>query len=414
MKKMSSVMFGFSGSAAFRLVLVRVSINCLFRFEALHNLKKLLEQGFIDEQEFTQRKRQLIDTLTNTSLNAAEPENPNITEPASANQASDHEGEEVENEEEEDEEAPKRKIRNIDGGSPTHSPNPRRKRKLPSKKVTLSDEEEEMDPSDPNATYTWSELIEKALTVLGGSRTGHEITEYIEENYPHILTNKTKTWKNSVFGCLSSNARKRWIKEQTVVNGKKRFVWRLNKNDQPTQAEQQLGSPFAAKALSKMRKLNPPKLLNFTTDTSVQPPSQQQPSPLSPSKASLLLLSSLASSSPVPAEGAPKKEEDIVEEFPIHEIEEKHEGHHDESNETAKLVEQSLKNLGGRATGQDIADYIQQHYYDSGNTNKKSLRYSVNAILSSKKHSGLFVKVQTAEKTLWQLNESAAGKAMNQ
>ncbi len=47
-------------------------------FEALHNLKKLFEEGFIDEQEFSQRKRQIIDTLTNTSLVAAEPENPNI------------------------------------------------------------------------------------------------------------------------------------------------------------------------------------------------------------------------------------------------------------------------------------------------------------------------------------------------
>ncbi len=141
-----------------------------------------------------------------------------------------------------------------------------------------------------------------------------------------------------------------------------------------------------------------------------------QASPLSsPSKASLLILSSLASSSPVPtAEGGAKKEEDdLAEEFQIHEIDERHreEGQHDIDNselssETAKLVEQSLKSLGGRATGQDIADYILSHY-EVGPTNKRSLRYSVNAILSSKKHSGLFVKDQTGEKTLWQLNEMA-------
>ncbi len=122
-----------------------------------------------------------------------------LLEPGNINHGSDQEGEEADDDEDEEEEAPKRKFRIIESTSPTHSPNPRRKRKLPDKKIALSDEED-VDPADPNATYTWSELIEKALTVLGGSRTGHEITEYIEENYPHILTNKTKTWKNSVFG----------------------------------------------------------------------------------------------------------------------------------------------------------------------------------------------------------------------
>jgi len=401
-------------------------------FEALHNLKKLFQEGFIDEQEFAFRKRQIIDTLTHTSLIAAEQENQINIELGNLTHGSDQEGEVVEDEDD-DSDAPKRKFRIIESSSPTHSPPmvPRRKRKLSEKKLTISDEEEP-DPSDPNATYTWSELIEKALSVLGASRTGHEITEYIEENYPHILTNKTKTWKNSVFGCLSSNARKRWIKEQTVVNGKKRFVWRLNKTGEYTNkteqgqqhlhyhnttiiTDHQLGSPFAAKALSKMRKINPPKQLNFAETPIPSGTLPVQQSPLSsPGKASLLILSNLASF-PVPAEPViphKKEEEDIVEEFQIHELDERQREenlHHDMetsdvSNETAKLVEQSLKSLGGRATGQEIADYILAHY-DVGNMNKRSLRYSVNAILSSKKHSAVFVKDQTGEKTLWQLSE---------
>lgn len=49
-------------------------------------------------------------------------------------------------------------------------------------------------------SFTWSELIEEALTNLGAQRTGQEITSYIENHYEEMLENKTKTWKNSVMG----------------------------------------------------------------------------------------------------------------------------------------------------------------------------------------------------------------------
>jgi len=80
--------------------------------------------------------------------------------------------------------------------------------------------------------HTWSELIEEALRTLRGSHTALEITAFLENHYGLLLSAKTKTWRNSVMGCLSSNARKRWIKEQTIVNGRKRFVWSLTKDMQ--------------------------------------------------------------------------------------------------------------------------------------------------------------------------------------
>jgi hypothetical protein len=43
----------------------------------------------------------------------------------------------------------------------------------------------------------------QALRALGGRGTGVEITGYIDENYSQVLSNKTKTWRNSVMGCLS-------------------------------------------------------------------------------------------------------------------------------------------------------------------------------------------------------------------
>lgn len=75
----------------------------------------------------------------------------------------------------------------------------------------------ELEPFEDglNASHTWSELIEEALTTLGGwnsthntlrsnslpgKRTGLEITSYIEDHYEEMLSNKTKTWRNSVMG----------------------------------------------------------------------------------------------------------------------------------------------------------------------------------------------------------------------
>jgi hypothetical protein len=83
------------------------------------------------------------------------------------------------------------------------SPSKRKRRTGNEKSVVEEDEEENMNENsstDPNETYTWSELIERALLSLGGSRTGHEITDWIEEKFGHIVNHKTKTWKNSVFG----------------------------------------------------------------------------------------------------------------------------------------------------------------------------------------------------------------------
>jgi hypothetical protein len=47
-------------------------------FEQLHTLKKLFEEGFIDETEYASRKRQIVDNLTRTSLLNATTDSPSI------------------------------------------------------------------------------------------------------------------------------------------------------------------------------------------------------------------------------------------------------------------------------------------------------------------------------------------------
>jgi len=157
-----------------------------------------------------------------------------------------------------------------------------------------------------NSNYTWSNLIEKALRTMGGQRTGQEITSFIEHNFRELISGKTKTWRNSVMGCLSSNARKRWVKEQTTVDGKRRYVWNLKEEKQKgarkpkppprepvrsaieelyaeasadndntlapasllgslSQGSVRVNSPFAARTLSNMMRRSPP-----------QPPAQKK------------------------------------------------------------------------------------------------------------------------------------------
>lgn len=51
---------------------------------------------------------------------------------------------------------------------------------------------------------TYMELVEYAITDLGGKATTPDITNYLENNFRDLLLKKTKTWKNSVSGCLST------------------------------------------------------------------------------------------------------------------------------------------------------------------------------------------------------------------
>jgi len=149
-----------------------------------------------------------------------------------------------------------------------------------------------------NNNYTWSNLIEKALRTMGGQRTGQEITQFIEDNFKELINGKTKTWRNSVMGCLSSNARKRWVKEQTVVDGKRRYVWNMKddhsargKHGSPKKQTRTLeemyddvASPFAAHTLTKLMRGSPVKktklMYEIDTDNNIikspTPPSQSQ------------------------------------------------------------------------------------------------------------------------------------------
>ena len=57
--------------------------------------------------------------------------------------------------------------------------------------------------------------------------TGTAITDYIARVHAPLVRTKTRTWRNSVMGCLSCNARGLWAREQVVIDGKQRYVWAL-------------------------------------------------------------------------------------------------------------------------------------------------------------------------------------------
>jgi hypothetical protein len=84
-------------------------------------------------------------------------------------------------------------------------------------------------PLDITTETTYNEMIEQALVALGGKGTAVEITAYLGQHYKHLLGSKTKTWKNSVMGCLSANRRNHFAKEPIKENAK-RYVWKLNAN----------------------------------------------------------------------------------------------------------------------------------------------------------------------------------------
>jgi len=69
------------------------------------------------------------------------------------------------------------------------------------------------------------------------------------------------------------------------------------------------------------------------------------------------------------------------------------------------LIEHALRELGGRGTGQEVADWIGKRHADLA-ANKKKLAYTVNAILSAKKYRTLFTKDvgMKSERTIWKLS----------
>eukprot|EP01114_Cavostelium_apophysatum_P003534 TRINITY_DN1348_c0_g1_i4.p1 TRINITY_DN1348_c0_g1~~TRINITY_DN1348_c0_g1_i4.p1 ORF type:complete len:485 (+),score=156.31 TRINITY_DN1348_c0_g1_i4:1091-2545(+) len=69
------------------------------------------------------------------------------------------------------------------------------------------------DQASDDSITTYTEMIEHALRCLGGRGTGVDITSFIDDNYSTVLTNKTKTWRNSVMGCLSANRRNLFSRE---------------------------------------------------------------------------------------------------------------------------------------------------------------------------------------------------------
>jgi len=81
----------------------------------------------------------------------------------------------------------------------------------------------------------------------------------------------------------------------------------------------------------------------------------------------------------------------------------------EESTNVSRIME-AIRSLGGKATGNDISSWICKQY-SSDITMKKRLSYTVNAVLSSKKHSGLFTKEMVYfdghKRALWSLSPSS-------
>lgn len=115
----------------------------------------------------------------------------------------------------------------------------------------LEPEEFEERTGDVTNETTYNEMIETALRALGGKGTAVEITAFLGQHYKNLLGTKTKTWKNSVMGCLSANRRNLFAKEPIKHNAK-RYVWKLN--TKPNQISPAT-TPVDEQPSSKRRKL---------------------------------------------------------------------------------------------------------------------------------------------------------------
>eukprot|EP01117_Protostelium_nocturnum_P005931 TRINITY_DN2135_c1_g1_i2.p1 TRINITY_DN2135_c1_g1~~TRINITY_DN2135_c1_g1_i2.p1 ORF type:complete len:619 (+),score=156.22 TRINITY_DN2135_c1_g1_i2:86-1942(+) len=212
---------------------------------------------------------------------------------------------------------------------------------------------------EDNSTYT--EMIEHALQSLGGRATGIEITNFINDNYTDIVNSKAKTWRNSVMGCLSANRRNLFAKEPQKATSK-RYVWRLLSNEEET-------SPTKTTAVG-----NKKKRFNSSPDSKDKKKKKE--------KEEVPAMVEIHSPAPSPSP------------FPSLSSE----------NNFAELAEGALHNLGGRATGSEISDWIMEHHPSSIITNKKKFAYTINGVLSSKKNSNLFQKEKTGQgKVAWKL-----------
>jgi WD40 repeat protein len=107
--------------------------------------------------------------------------------------------------------------------------------------------------SDPNDTPTYVQMIEFAIRNLGGSGTTPEIINEIKKHYEEFISERTKTWKNSVSGCLSTN----FERVDTDDSGKN--IWALKSDHAekkflkpPARTHPKLYSPAYLKELQDM------------------------------------------------------------------------------------------------------------------------------------------------------------------
>jgi hypothetical protein len=261
---------------------------------------------------------------------------------------------------------------------------------------------------DDSEASTYSEMIEAALRALGNQGSGPDITNYIEENYADRLTNKTKTWKNSVMGCLSANRKGIFMKVPMKENTK-RYMWKLidpssSEVVKPEEEEQHShntrskesatteSSPPKSPSLSKRRKSKIAKseskdeLSSHTNENSSSSEEEEPSAPKRSKRATENDESVNNNNEELPELGANISKEDY-------------------QTYLVKLIEQALKGLGGKGTGQEVTDYIVARHRDNG-MNKKKLANTVNGLLSAKKYSNYFTKDLASThsgRTVWKL-----------
>eukprot|EP01114_Cavostelium_apophysatum_P022749 TRINITY_DN8336_c0_g1_i1.p1 TRINITY_DN8336_c0_g1~~TRINITY_DN8336_c0_g1_i1.p1 ORF type:complete len:617 (+),score=168.47 TRINITY_DN8336_c0_g1_i1:139-1989(+) len=92
---------------------------------------------------------------------------------------------------------------------------------------------EELVPEDTitggPGSMTYVGMIHSALESMGGEATLPDITSYIQKTFADDISKKTKTWKNSIAGCLSTHFGK---KEEKDEAGK--FIWTIERIENPS------------------------------------------------------------------------------------------------------------------------------------------------------------------------------------
>ena len=262
---------------------------------------------------------------------------------------------------------------------------------------------------------SYSEMIITSLKALGGRGTSAQIADYISQHYSEVLKYKTKTWRNSVMGCLS--VKNHLFNKEPMEGRPDKYIWVLrdlhsdhqhHHHHHSSSTTTQASSPTTSrsKRLQKKRtrttynttsnSTNSSNTINGNVNGNHNSDEDEQ------ALAGLLLLEDLTTNNnnnntppttmlpTTPETASPLNGNNAEEKIKV----------------DVDLITSILTELNGSGTTEQITETILQHHKESfPNYSRRKLAYTINAILSAPKYRDRFGKEKQEGQTTstWKL-----------